>query len=428
MNRILYTIATVAALASLSSCHEKIIDERPVKPDTGADGFMTTTYMNPVIRNNAPDPSVFDDRERTGYFYAYSTQNGVSGTSDVVYLPVYRSKDMVNWELVGNAFGGMERPQWVPDTRIWAPDIEYIDGRYCLYYAEGHWDDPKRSACGVAVSNSPTGPFTWTNVKDINPLADSNGKLVDYASQHVSNSIDPDVIRDEVTGDYYLFWGSFGSDSGIWAIQLTSDGLAIAPGAEKVFIAYDLEGTYVHYKNGYYYCFGSKGSCCEGAKSTYHVVVGRSKNVLGPYEGKDGNLMSTRNSAFDSEANTILSGPASGYFAGTGHNAGIVTDDKGKDWMCYHNYWAGNKYDGRCMSMDEIVWGDGWPSTKTGFPSEAKTAGPTWKIAETKSGPVQTDNFASGSLIETGDSCGCRNTWKYSQENENKYEIKIFYE
>lgn len=291
MNRILYTIATVAALASLSSCHEKIIDERPVKPDTGADGFMTTTYMNPVIRNNAPDPSVFDDRERTGYFYAYSTQNGVSGTSDVVYLPVYRSKDMVNWELVGNAFGGMERPQWVPDTRIWAPDIEYIDGRYCLYYAEGHWDDPKRSACGVAVSNSPTGPFTWTNVKDINPLADSNGKLVDYASQNVSNSIDPDVIRDEVTGDYYLFWGSFGSDSGIWAIQLTSDGLAIAPGAEKVFIAYDLEGTYVHYKNGYYYCFGSKGSCCEGANSTYHVVVGRSKNVLGPYEGKDGNLI-----------------------------------------------------------------------------------------------------------------------------------------
>lgn len=118
MNRILYTIATVAALASLSSCHEKIIDERPVKPDTGADGFMTTTYMNPVIRNNAPDPSVFDDRERTGYFYAYSTQNGESGSSDVVYLPVYRSKDMVNWELVGNAFGGMERPQWVPDTRI----------------------------------------------------------------------------------------------------------------------------------------------------------------------------------------------------------------------------------------------------------------------------------------------------------------------
>ena len=153
----------LAALVALSSCEEKVVDERPIKPDTGAgDGYFTTSYLNPVIRNNAPDPSVFDDRERTGYFYAYSTQNGTSGTSDVVYMPVYRSVDMVNWELVGNAFGGMERPQWVPDTRIWAPDIEYIDGRYCLYYAEGHWDDPKRSACGVAVSDSPTGPFKWT--------------------------------------------------------------------------------------------------------------------------------------------------------------------------------------------------------------------------------------------------------------------------
>ena len=44
MNRILYTIATVAALASLSSCHEKIIDERPIKPDTGADGFIPVSF------------------------------------------------------------------------------------------------------------------------------------------------------------------------------------------------------------------------------------------------------------------------------------------------------------------------------------------------------------------------------------------------
>ena len=430
MKKFLYTISMLAALVALSSCEEKVVDERPIKPDTGAgDGYFTTSYLNPVIRNNAPDPSVFDDRERTGYFYAYSTQNGTSGTSDVVYMPVYRSVDMVNWELVGNAFGGMERPQWVPDTRIWAPDIEYIDGRYCLYYAEGHWDDPKRSACGVAVSDSPTGPFKWTGLKDINPLADENGKLVDYASTGVSNSIDPDIIRDEITGELYLFWGSFGSDSGIWAIQLTNDGLAIAPGAKKTFIAYEIEGTYMHYKNGYYYCFGSKGSCCEGANSTYHVVVGRSKNILGPYEGKDGKLMSTRNNAFDNDNNTILRSPVSGYFAGTGHNAGIVTDDKGKDWMCYHNYWAGNQYNGRCMSMDEIVWGDGWPSTKTGYPSENKVAGPTWKkVADSKAVAAPVDNSGSKSLVETGDSCGCRNTWKYSTENKNNYEIKMMYE
>ena len=59
----------LAALVALSSCEEKVVDERPIKPDTGAgDGYFTTSYLNPVIRNNAPDPSVFDDRERTGYF------------------------------------------------------------------------------------------------------------------------------------------------------------------------------------------------------------------------------------------------------------------------------------------------------------------------------------------------------------------------
>lgn len=424
----------VIALAALTSCAEKIIDERPVKPNNeGEEGYVVTKYQNPVIRNNAADPYVFDDRENTGYFYAYSTQNGTSGTAECVYLPVYRSADMVNWELVGNAFGGMERPQWVAGTRIWAPELEYIGGRYCLYYAEGHWDTPSLSACGVAVSDSPTGPFTWTNLKTINPLADANGMLVDYKTTGVTNSIDPDVIRDEITGELYLFWGSFGTkEGGIYAIKLTDDGLAIAPGAEKTFIAFECEGSYVHYKNGYYYYFGSKGSCCEGAKSTYHVVVARSQNVLGPYVGKDGKEIRTKSNAFDNATNTILSGPASGYFAGTGHNAGILTDDKGKDWMCYHAFWSGNKYDGRCMLMDEIVWGDGWPSFKTGFPSEGKVDGPTWKKAtdKTKSFMMQSvvNNFNAKALVETGDNCGCRNTWRLSEEYTNKFEIKYIYE
>lgn len=429
-NRLLLVLFT---LATLMSCEEKKNDERPVKGgEGGEDGYFATKYQNPVIRNNAADPYVLDDRENTGYFYAYSTQNGTSGDAKCVYLPVYKSTDMVNWELVGNAFGGMQRPQWVPDTRIWAPEVEYIDGRYCLYYAEGHWNTPSLSAVGVAVSDSPTGPFTWTNLKSIQPLADTNGMLVDYKTTGVTNSIDPDVIRDEKTGDLYLFWGSFGaSEGGIHAIKLTDDGLAIAPGATKTYIAFECEGTYVHYKNGYYYFFGSKGSCCEGVKSTYHVVVARSQNILGPYVGKDGKEIRTKSTAFDNETNTILRGPSSGYFAGTGHNAGIITDDKGKDWMCYHAFWSGNKYDGRCMSLDEIVWGDGWPSFKTGFPSEGKVDGPTWKeTGKTKSlmSTMFIDNFDAEAIVETGDNCSCRNTWELSEEYANNYEIKYNYE
>lgn len=414
----------------LAGCNEKIVDERPVKPGSDTDGeYITTKYQNPVIRNNCPDPSVFDDRERTGYFYAYSTQNGESETDNVVYLPVYRSTDMVNWELVGNAFGGKNRPQWVPGTRIWAPDMEYIDGRYVLYYAEGHWNDPTQSACGVAVSDSPTGPFTWENIQDINPNANPHGMLVDYNSTGVSNGIDANIIRDQKTGDIYLFWGSFGSSSGIWAIQLTPDGLSIAPGAQKTYICYEMEGTYMHYKNGYYYCFGSKGTCCAGESSTYHIVVGRSQNILGPYVGKDGKRMDTKSSAFDNATNTIMSSSSSKMFAGTGHNAEIITDDQGKDWMCYHAYWKNNGYNGRCMNMDQVEWGDGWPYFAGGQPTEGKISGPVWKNPDaTKSAFLVVDNDDAKPLVETGDPCGCRNTWSFSVENNsaNPYEIKLY--
>ena len=190
-----------------------------------------------------------------------------------------------------------------------------------------------------------------------------------------------------------------------------------------------MEGTYVHYKNGYYYCFGSMGSCCAGKNSTYHIVVARSQNILGPYVGKDGKYMNTKSSAFNNTNNWIMSNPENLYYAGTGHNSEIITDDAGKDWMCYHAYWQGNKYDGRCMNMDEVLWGDGWPYFKTGHPSEGKVSGPSWLKAESKSGSITIDNDNAKPLLETGDPCSCRNTWDYSPKESNEfnfYDIKLY--
>ena len=39
---------------------------------------------------------------------------------------------------------------------------------------------------------------------------------------------------------------------------------------------------------GYYYLFGSKGTCCSGVNSTYHTVVGRSAGITGPYLDQNG--------------------------------------------------------------------------------------------------------------------------------------------
>lgn len=94
----------------------------------------------------------------------------------------------------------------------------------------------------------------------------------------MQNSIDPCFVEDNEKK--YLFWGSF---RGIYAIELSDDGLSLKPGAEKIQVAGTAyEGTYIHKRNGYYYLFASVGTCCEGLNSTYTTVVGRSKNLFIP--------------------------------------------------------------------------------------------------------------------------------------------------
>lgn len=163
------------------------------------------TYSNPVIRRDCPDPTILDDRARSGYFYVYSTQSRRDSTAtaskdassdnpdDIVNLPVYRSKNLVNWEFVADGFPE-NRPEWVKDSRIWAPDINYSEGQYLLYYALGAWAQIFREGSGAAVAESPCGPF-----RDM-------GEVVSFKSTGVTNSIDPALFTDE-DGRKYLFWG-----------------------------------------------------------------------------------------------------------------------------------------------------------------------------------------------------------------------------
>jgi len=320
------------------------------------------SFANPVIPHNCPDPTVLDDRARTGWFYAYSTMSNLSDcTGDAsargrVSMPVYRSKDMVTWEFVGDGFAdGM--PSWRPGSRLWAPDINYVDGRYVLYYALGVWGDLVASASGVAVSDSPTGPF-----RDC-------GRLVDYEAIGIMNCIDPNLFVDH--GKKYLIWGSLGGGSGVWGIRLSKDGLSLKKGAKPVQLGADnMEGAYMIRRGKWCYLFTSRGSCCDGARSTYHVLVARSRKPLGPFVGREGESLLAHD-----YPNVILSGNADSLFVGTGHNSQIITDDAGQDWMFYHAFWKQNGYKGRVMNLDRIEWSDdGWPAFPGGHPTAEQTA------------------------------------------------------
>lgn len=301
---------------------------------------LDSMYKNPVVNYSLPDPTVI--KADDGYFYLYATE-------DIRNTPVHRSTNLVDWEQTGTAFTNETRPAFEPKGGIWAPDINYVDGRYVLYYSMSVWGGHWTCGIGAAVAGSPEGPFT------------DKGSLFISKEIGVENSIDPFYVEDD-KGRKFLSWGSF---YGIYAIELADDGLSVKKDAMKVQVAGNAyEGVYIHKKNGYYYMFASIGSCCEGVNSTYTTVVGRSEHLFGPYVDKEGKPM------MENHHEILIRGNE--RFVGTGHNSEIIPDDAGNDWILYH---AVDKQHprGRVLLLDQVRWNKGWPEVEGSVPSlEAK--------------------------------------------------------
>lgn len=317
-------------LVVMASC---FVSALPVcRADGRLEGKM---YSNPVTTNSMPDPSVV--RADDGWYYAYGTAKNVS---------IMKSANLVDWEYVGTAFTDDTRPSFEPGAGIWAPDVTQVGGKYVMYYSMSVWGGEWTCGIGCAVADSPEGPFV------------DKGKLFRSNEIGVKNSIDPFYI--EENGCKYLFWGSF---RGIYHVRLTDDGLGVMPGEEPVLVAGTAyEGTYIHRHEGKYYFFASIGSCCEGTKSTYKTVVGRSDSLFGPYVDREGRPMLENNHEI------VIHGD--GLFVGTGHNSEIVSDDAGNDWILYHSFVVGGP-EGRVLMLDRVEWIDGWPYVKSSIPSHS---------------------------------------------------------
>lgn len=314
------------------------------------------TYVNPVFKPVLADPSVVKSGD---YFYAYGTEDDWGSGGGYHLVPIIRSKDLVNWTLVGDAF--TTKPIWKQEGGIWAPDVTEVEGWFYMYYSYSRWGDPN-PGIGLAISGTPEGPFQ------------DQGKVFLSQEVGVDNSIDPFYI--EEGGQKYLFWGSF---HGIYAIPLADDGKSVA--GEKILIAGShLEAVYIHQKEPYYYLFGSGGTCCEGANSTYKILVGRSESLLGPYidqkgreltKGPYGEILIKGNEGPD------------GY-AGPGHNAEIITDDAGTDWQLYHairkkNPLLENGASRRPLMLDKLNWEEEWPEIQDQEPSTTPQAAPVFE-------------------------------------------------
>lgn len=308
------------------------------------------TYTNPVITfSSVADPTVIRTDEG---FYLYATQ------TNSYWIPIYFSKDLVNWEFKRSAFRKATRPteDVLPGGgAFWAPEIRYINGKYVLYFSWAKWGDGSISYTAVATSDSPVGDFL-------------NAKPLLITDDFGSNCIDQFYYEED--GKKYMFVGSF---NGIYVTELTDDGPSVKRGADgkpvlkKQVCGRAFEGTNIYKKGKYYYLFASINNCCpnNGMDSKYKVVVGRSENLLGPYVDRKGKDM------LDNSWELVLEGDGETFF-GPGHNSIIIPDDAGTDWMIYHSYVKENgTVGGRLGMLDRIVWSaDGWPTIKKCVPSK----------------------------------------------------------
>ena len=77
------------------------------------------SFLNPVLAGDHPDPSVLKDGD--DYYLTLSSFDAYPG------LPIWHSRDLVNWQPLGHAIT-------TNVGAIWAPDIIKHKGRYFIYF------------------------------------------------------------------------------------------------------------------------------------------------------------------------------------------------------------------------------------------------------------------------------------------------------
>ncbi len=292
---------------------------------------------------------------QNGTYYVFATGRGIA---------VWSSPDMKHWERMAPVFDAA--PAWarrvVPDfrNREWAPDVRLHDGMYYLYYAISAFGK-NTSAIGVATNRTldPHDPaFEWVD----------HGIVVESVpGRDLWNAIDPNLAVDSA-GVPWLVFGSFWT--GIKMVRLRDD--LLRPAEPEVWRSVaarqrywklpdsyagdamngDVEAPFVFHRDGWYYLFASWGACCRGVKSTYRVVVGRSRRITGPYLDAKGEDMRLG-------GGTLVAAGDGKHWAAVGHCA--VYDFDGKDWLVMHGYDLTDEGRSKLLT-EEIRWDDyGWP-------------------------------------------------------------------
>ena len=272
------------------------------------------TYKNPVLYADYSDPDVV--RVGRDFYLTASSFNTSPG------LPILHSRDLVNWELIGHAYGAQppielySKPQH--GSGSWAPSIRFHNGEFIIIYP-----DPGIGIYVVKAKN-PAGPWStpaflkqtkgWI---DPAPFWDDDGKA--YLVSAVSRSrsgMKSTLVISRMSPD---------------ATQLLDEGVMVYDGHAQ---DETVEGPKLYKRNGYYYIFAPAGGVATG----WQLVL-RSKNIYGPYE---------RHVALE-KGTTSTNGPHQGAWVDTG---------AGEDWFIH--FQDLDAY-GRVVHLEPMRWENDWP-------------------------------------------------------------------
>lgn len=222
------------------------------------------TSGNPVFPGWYADPegAVFN-----GQYWIYPT------TSDLyekqVYFDAFSSPDLVHWTKHA-AILDTARVKWA-EKAMWAPAVVEKDNRYYFFFSANDVHAGEVGGIGVAVGNTPAGPFTDYLQK---PLIDT---IVNGAQP-----IDQFVFRDK-DGKYYMFYGGWQHCN---VVRLKDDFTGILPLADgtlykEVTPEGYVEGPFLFMRNNRYYFMWSEGGW---GSPDYRVAYAIADHPFGPFK------------------------------------------------------------------------------------------------------------------------------------------------
>lgn len=226
-----------------------------------------------------------------------------------------------------------------------APDAMFLDGRYLVAY----------SATGGGLGGGHAGRILtmWNKTMDPSSPDFEYSEAIEVASSEVDedcDAIDAGLFLDPTTGRLWCCYGTYFGF--IRVVELDRATGARKAGNKAVNIAIDCEATDIIYHNGWYYLLGTHGTCCDGANSTYNIVVGRSKSVTGPYLDNMGRDMVKGGGKMVLAAHNRVTGP--------GHFGRYIVDEGCEIMSCHFE--ADFDQGGRSvLGIRPLLWKNDWP-------------------------------------------------------------------